>query len=288
MTAIYLKLNNANHLEQVSLAENGIGVTDSSDHQASVINALINIASCQEGVNLINSITGAIDDNHRVAIAPWDSQGVNKCATIGDSGKAKVKLALALEFEGHNTITAELNAAMKALNREGQWEWLASEVCKTPIPNIIGIPNDTPSRNVHKENWIDKGVVKNWFENREQFPYPLVGQKIDDLRLILIVIFKDVLRNGAGEHSRVYWSSASNQYTDTLGNVHVRPPHISLAHELVHAYHNIRGTQTGHDIGTYSRVLYEWQCVGLGPWQHKPLTENRMRAGLHLAERDCY
>ena len=59
----------------------------------------------------------------------------------------------------------------------------------------------------------------------------------------------------------------------------VRAKSIGLAHELVHAYYNVSGLQMGIDNGDASTAIYEYMCIGLGPWNTEPISENQIRAG---------
>jgi hypothetical protein len=59
-----------------------------------------------------------------------------------------------------------------------------------------------------------------------------------------------------------------------------RPPGIGLAHELVHAYYSSRGEQPAQEQpnGYPPVVLFEFKCVGLGPWDGVAISENGIRA----------
>jgi hypothetical protein len=94
-----------------------------------------------------------------------------------------------------------------------------------------------------------------------------------------------------GSHVQVLWDASALSFRDTMGTEQPRPPYIALAHELIHAYHNMRGEQPGHEVDADSTVLYEYLCVGLGPWENNPgypITENAIRSSAGLARRECY
>ncbi len=57
-----------------------------------------------------------------------------------------------------------------------------------------------------------------------------------------------------------------------------RPPAIGLGHELVHAYFYTRGEQPGRDFNDWTTALFEYKCVGIGPWRNSPISENALRA----------
>jgi hypothetical protein len=241
------------------------------------------------GRNLLQAICARIAATNgasRVGIQPWDAQQTNKCAaTNGDN--AKPGLVHAVEFD-RNNVHMHLPGAMAAIGQPNQWAWLATQICNHPIVNIIGIPNAAASDTVHGANWVTAAMTTAWGTTANTFPGPLAGQPAIDAQLILISVLRNGLGNGAGTHATVRWSSASTQFTDTTGAVRVRPPYIGLAHELVHAYHDIMGDQTGHDIGTPTRALYEYLCIGLGDWAGAAFTENSIRASAGMGARTCY
>lgn len=76
-----------------------------------------------------------------------------------------------------------------------------------------------------------------------------------------------------GSAAHVRW----NPYPSNPLNAY-RPPIIGLAHELMHAYFSVRGEQCGYDDGHFSTVLFEYRCVGLGPWDEVAPSENAIRS----------
>lgn len=91
-------------------------------------------------------------------------------------------------------------------------------------------------------------------------------------RLATIVALKDVSPPSAGCSVSVGWNPTS---TNPLNRI--RPPAIGLAHELLHAYYSCKGAQLGYEDSHYSTVLFEYRCVGLGPWDEASLSENALR-----------
>jgi hypothetical protein len=70
-----------------------------------------------------------------------------------------------------------------------------------------------------------------------------------------------------------------------------RPPWIGLAHELIHAYYNLKGKGLGS--GTIVNIngaveREEMATVGLGPGPHRSITENKIRAEHNLPLRTTY
>jgi len=272
----------------VGAAGPGIGITGTGLEQASAINALGNIQAIAVGNALLTAIdVRLVAGGVFCSIAPWDAQAANKCAALGVGDNAKTPLALALEFNRANAHAA-LTAALVTAGQAGNYAWLAAQICNHAIPNIIGVPAVAASSVTHGANWVTTLMVQNWATNAVQFPGPLAGQQAIDAALIIIAVLHASLGAGAGTHARVHWSAQSVSFTDTGGTVRPRPPFLALAHELIHAWHDITGTQTGHDINTYSRVVYEYLCIGLGDWAGMAISENAIRASAGIVLRTMY
>jgi hypothetical protein len=79
---------------------------------------------------------------------------------------------------------------------------------------------------------------------------------------------------GVGSRSTIQWDPVHNSTPDGS-----RPPYIALAHELVHAYHNIRGTARAIKVGDVDgdRTTDEALTVGLRGFEHVGVSENRIR-----------
>jgi hypothetical protein len=216
-----------------------------------------------------------------VGITAWGPNATNECVTIGDQDHAKTTLAFALEFQTAGVALA-LTASLASAGQlaPAGYVWLANQLCNHYIPDIQQLPGGPASHTVHGANWVTAAMVQGWANGAAVFPAPLVGQAAIDAHLILVCVLHGNMAEGAGVSATVRWSSQSRSFTDTAGVVHARPPHLALAHELTHAYHNITGTQTGHDTGTPSRVLYEWLCIGIGDWAAEPISENAVRAAM--------
>jgi hypothetical protein len=70
-----------------------------------------------------------------------------------------------------------------------------------------------------------------------------------------------------------------------------RPSWVGLAHELIHAYYNLKGKglPTGQLMNVNGMVEQEEMAtVGLGPGPHRSITENKIRAEANLPRRDTY
>ena len=52
---------------------------------------------------------------------------------------------------------------------------------------------------------------------------------------------------------------------------------VVRAHELMHAYHAIRGTQAGMDRNHFTTTAAELLCTGIAPFALEPVSENAVR-----------
>jgi hypothetical protein len=79
---------------------------------------------------------------------------------------------------------------------------------------------------------------------------------------------------GVGSRSTILWDPVHNSTPDGS-----RPPYIALAHELVHAYHNIRGTARAVKVGDVDgdHTMDEALTVGLRGYEGQAVSENRIR-----------
>jgi hypothetical protein len=164
----------------------------------------------------------------------------------------------------------------------GSYARLQGAINAMPVPNIQGVPSAVPSSNVHGVNWISAAMLTAWVTNAAPFPSPFAGQVATDAVLVLGCVLYPGAAANAGTATLVKWNYANQS---ALG---FRPPHIGLAHELVHALHNQRGDQAGYDTNTPTGVLYEYQCVGLGSFAGGAISENTVRVGAGMGLRNRY
>jgi hypothetical protein len=98
----------------------------------------------------------------------------------------------------------------------------------------------------------------------------------------------EALATTAGQGSITAIKYNANMISTPDGN---RPSWIGLAHELIHAYYNLKGKGLGS--GTIMNVKgpverEEMATVGLGPGPHRSITENLIRAEHNLPLRTTY
>jgi hypothetical protein len=124
-------------------------------------------------------------------------------------------------------------------------------------------PCDLDVTEAEVEAWINDRDISQDFED--------VEERSQIKNAIIIALYSQSVA-GTGCGSTVHY---------TLGDINPlnaeRPPAIGLAHELVHAYYNMRGEQPGRDVDHPTTVLFEYRCVGLGPWSNAAVSENAIR-----------
>ena len=271
---------------------NGIAITRHNgrgSHIADAVLALMQLDACPVGHNFLTEICTSIQTTgQRVAIKGWDAQQTNKCAVVGGMGDhAKSRIALDIEFN-QAMAGATINACMVAAGQGGNYAWLSTSIDNLPIYDIIGIPSIVQSQTTNGAGWVSAAMIQDWVNGITVFPAPLGNLQAKNAAKCLATVLYPYTATGAGMHSVVMWDPTSTTFTDTTGTVQQKTPYISLAHEMIHAYHNINGKQSGHEIGTYSRVLFEYLCMGLGAWTLEPYSENTIRASANIPLRVCY
>jgi hypothetical protein len=271
----------------------GIGVPRSADvpsHQTDAVMALRTLDGLGAGHNLLQAICQEVANNgHRVGVVDANNtaSGGNECAGLAAmSDNHRTQLAAALS-SNHAAVGACIGAAMANMGHSpvvpGSYNWLEAQIDAMPIYQLVGPPSTTPSSNVHGAGWISAATLQAWVTNAAQFPAPLAAPAdVVHAKLVLSAVLHPGNVANAGGHARVKWNAANQSV------VAPRPPYIGLAHELVHALHDQRGDQPGFDTNTPTGVLYEYLCVGLGPFAAEPITENAVRASAGIPQRLNY
>lgn len=273
------------------IAANGIGVPRSQNvpsHQVDAVMALRTLHGFAAGNALLAAICQQVANGKRCGItdASNTASGGNECAVVGGMSDAATNQLMVALAQAPGTAGARIGAAMTAMGHApavgGSYAWLQGQINAMPVPNMQGVPSAVPSSTTHQPNWISAAMLTAWVNNTAQFPAPLVGQAASDAVLVLGCVLYPGAAPNAGTSTRVNWNAANQS------SVGPRPPHIGLAHELVHALHNQRGDQAGFDTNTPTGVLYEYLCVGLGAFAGAPISENTVRAGGGVGLRNRY
>ncbi|HET9959589.1 MAG TPA: M91 family zinc metallopeptidase [Polyangiaceae bacterium] len=276
----------------ISLAMvNGIGVPRSNNvpsHQVDVLLALQELHNTGSGNALLAAICAEVNkggNGNRVAIgdAVGTMSGGNECQIVGKPpDDYQTELAAALVGD-HSKVGAKIDQALTKMGKRGQYEWLQERINNEPIWQLQGEPSTVGSASVNGNNWISVEMLKSWTERRSSFPAPLKAGRASDAQVVLGAILHPGATPGPGGSTKVRWSAANLMAAGAA-----RPPCVGLAHELVHALHNMRGDQPGNDNGHPTTALFEYICVGLGPWHDEPNTENAVREGIPCTRRPYY
>ena len=125
--------------------------------------------------------------------------------------------------------------------------------------------------------------VQEWIMNGRRPPrLALFPRMLRQLRCATIVGLSPLERmgtRGGGCQSTVRFAIDPHQEVNLE-----RPPAIGLGHELIHAFFSMLGQQPGHqDTESPAGVLYEFKCIGIGPWEGAEISENALRRQWHHA-----
>jgi hypothetical protein len=232
-------------------------------YHTAVANHLVALSRITTGNILLTAL-----DQSNFSTAIVDHPLSNQCGTNGSTGGMN-KLAKEL----YETLTMKFGVETKAaVNRavvggKTRAKWLADKINATPKYQLKGAPATTP-RNLgvteaNVNSWMGAGSIWDEFGN---------DPDLEQIKNAIIIALYSVSDAGVGANSTVNYSLGS---TNPLNDE--RPPAIGLAHELVHAYYNGLGIQPGFEVENPTTVLFEYRCVGLGPWAAGPVSENAIR-----------
>lgn len=239
---------------------------------ADTVVALESINNLVHGSILIHNISNHFlpPRNQYMVIGKSDS---NSCAYAGPS-PSSIKLSFTSDY-------TNLAVAMNAMGRRGQWAWLAEQINNSVIYDDYTVaPSDAViSSTRHGDGWINATILESWATG-PNFPTPfgINSQQSKDAKTILSMLLYEHTPRGVGISSSVRW----NPQKISLSGERARPAFIGLAHELIHAWHNMNGSQPDFEL----TPLYEYICVGLGPWSNESappnlVTENRIRSDIN-------
>lgn len=198
------------------------------------------------------------------------------------------------ELGDNNQFANELQTTITASGHNKTW--LAQQLYYTPLPSWLGNNVPSPFRNLRQPP--SAPILPGQPRQLPKLPWELVeGQKVDvwlagtslpnyDELDILMLVLEPWLVDGPGGNTRIDYDP--NKLL--VGGV-MRPPHIALFHELVHAYYSAAGKQLGREDSlaeTNGGRLFELMAVGLAPFNTRPYSENQFRTALGWALRTQY
>ena len=278
--------------------------------QASALAALDELAQLPNGLALINSIIArlgwALGNGYQWGMTiRAATNGANQCYGINAGGPPnpgpRTTLVSSVIDNQSAGLPGLITAAMGARNipPPNGYQVLADEMNNCPTYRFVGLPAWAPSN-----FGITAAHVQNWATVAGAFPAPFdaPGTVAAITNALFITLRQGMVASG-GIPANVMWDPNNTTSAGAL-----RPAYIGLAHEMIHARNYLYGIQLGSELDTNvpvsTTVLYEYMCVGLGPWAGQfaggnaanpgmvagtPLiTENMIRLDANWALRDRY
>jgi hypothetical protein len=253
---------------QDTLQEAACGIAISSrypGYHSQVHTHLKAIYQSAAGQTFLDELAGA--GAKRTSIV--DHELSNQCGSHGSTAGLNA-VAKELFPENETKLGPACKAALALVNPGGlsRNAWLAREINRIPKYKLKGPPVATPA-NIG----VTTEQVAKWIDNNESI-WTDYGN--DDacnaIKQAVMVALYDTSAKGAGCGSMVNYCMGDSNPMNAE-----RPPAIGLSHELIHAYYNLRGEQPGFEVENFSTVLFEYRCVGLGPWSTAAISENKIR-----------
>lgn len=195
----------------------------------------------------------------------------NSC-DVGPTGMNAVAQEVREEKIGPETKKAlERTKLFDTSNIQGSiYAFLARKINLTPFYKMSGIPI-----NVSNSIGINEQHVKSFFDSGRITDQWSKDDKQHIMNSIIVNLEKESAK-GIGSDAAIGFNGDPTFIMNTE-----RPPGIGLAHELIHAYWSVRGEQPGWTVFHPTTVLFEFKCVGLGPWKHQAnvnsVCENQIR-----------
>jgi hypothetical protein len=229
-------------------------------HVRTHLNALYQTAA---GKEVLDFLVGAAAEK-RTSIV--DHVLTNQCAAMGFAYVNAVARELykdATKFgDATRAALARVNPGLLTRNA-----WLAREINQMPRFQLKGFPPMAPAN-----LGVTEGQVAGWVGGRSIWDDYGNDAACNQIKNAVIVALYPHAAAGVGTGSMVnYCLGTANPMNAE------RPPGVGLAHELIHAYYNLRGEQPGAEVEDPTTVLFEYRCVGLGPWANEAISENKVR-----------
>lgn len=218
------------------------------------------------------------------------------CSTGADGGRCSI--AQWVRDKNMNLTQAEQQQLIALLQQTSAQQgfnaftWLAQQINQMPLYSVYEHENQYPATFLTTANQpVSAFGLHQWFTTGNNCAFVQARQGVtasgvsimDFIKnAVIILLSANSARNPAGGSRVTFdvhdWSQNTQNVPRVMNTMADRPPAIGLAHELIHAYHNQLGSQPGRDFGDFTTTLNELLCVGLGPWNQAPITENAIRA----------
>jgi hypothetical protein len=149
-----------------------------------------------------------------------------------------------------------------------RYAFLAKQINEQPHLSLDAVDGAAPPVKLD----VTKDEVRRWIEQGANITRLSANQR-NQLKLATIAAL-EIPSTKAGMSSSTVAFCISRTNDLNLS----RPPAIGLGHELIHSYFYATGEQPGRDFGHYSTALYEFKCIGMGPWRDANVSENVLRS----------
>jgi Effector protein len=267
----------------LSNAPQGIGI--SNDGVAGYPNFYNQVSAALQSINahavgqaLITGIIQRRTQNQKyMSIKPPRNGGdANEAQSLGGDD-ARTALAKAIGSDDYAAAVEIVRVALNGSGHQNDYNWLATQLNAVPRYTLQG--NVAAGAGNYGILALD---VERWLQRDRPLFNPFRDPELAFIQNALQVVVAGLNRQapGSGSHSVVFWNPTKTTGTLSTGAPNQRPAFVGLAHEMIHAYHNLHGTQLSwsEDSSHSSTVLYEYMCVGLGPWAAAATpTENAIR-----------
>lgn len=243
------------------------------------------------GLTLLNALRNGASTTH-VEPTYWYNQasGMSKCFV------AEMVIDKAMDISA--TQRAQLiqilqqTATEQGANAQGltAFQWLANRINQMPLYSNYEQSDDYPPAFLNNNGAaVDAAGLQQWFNTGSICDFvanlgpPIHNvERLDFIKNAVVILLHAKSPAGRGGSSVINfdvrdWSQNTSGRPQWINTMADRPPAIGLAHELIHAYHNMRGDQPGREKDHFSTTLFELLCVGVGPWATYPVTENAIR-----------
>jgi hypothetical protein len=234
-----------------------VEVIANSDYHEQTLSALDAIYSCPTGKTVIDKL---VNSGHEIKITK--APIANSC-DVAPNGMMKHAQELYISKIGPATSLAWKKLQL-FVTAKRDYEWLANEINAIPYWELKGVPSLQPYNCGVTSRELSDWFTKGWIVCE--------GKKKQHIQNTLIAILQPYAENGNGSNAAIGFCSDPRGVMNTT-----RPAGIGLAHELIHAYWSLQGMQLGWTVDDPTTVLFEYKCVGLGPWRYEEISENQIR-----------
>lgn len=265
----------------------GAPMPSGGNAQSTILRHLEEIESFPSGLRLLQGIQASGKQVGVKYMGPGNNQA---------AGAARAYYALRMHHDAgtQGPFTAEFTAAIGRMTAAGQnLNWLADQLYRVMIPTWNGGQMQSPFRGLpmvmiprpQGQRPVPQTPIQQIVTILNTYLAGTAMPNLDQMDALVLVL-EPWMQAGPGVATRINYDPQKS-----VVNGQARPPQVGLYHELVHAYYNAIGKQLGREDslneGNGGR-LFEAMAVGLGPFNTRPISENKFRQDLGVALRNTY